>query len=178
MKYLVSLTVLVVVGLIASLMLRLGSFKEVKLTEGERGPYKQVFKKHVGGYHRIVPVLEEVEKWVKANGEPCLLTFGEFIDDPDVVIEDRLRSTAGCFVEKKWDLVLPAGFGYREIPVYRYVIAEFDGAPSIGPIKVYPRAKDYIAAHNLKQVGPTYEIYEILSPERVKTTYLFPVAAK
>ncbi len=178
MKVLVPLVAITVVGLIASLMLRLGSFKEVSLSEGERGPFKQVFKKHVGAYHKIVPVLEEVETWAKANGEACRLTFGEFIDDPDLIAEDRLRSSAGCMVEKKWDLVLPAGFGYREIPAHLFVVAEFDGAPSIGPIKVYPRAKDYIAAHNYKQIGPTYEIYEILAPDKVKTTYLFPVEKK
>ncbi len=159
-------------------MIRLGSFKSVAISEAEEGPVKIVFKKHVGAYHLIVSVIEEVEAWAKANGESCHLSFGEYLDDPDKVIEDRLRSTGGCIVAKKWDFVLPEGFGYRELPRHLYVKAEFDGAPSIGPIKVYPRAKDYIESHGYQQVGPTYEIYEIISPEKVKTTYWFPVALK
>jgi effector-binding domain-containing protein len=125
-----------------------------------------------------MPTLEEVEKWAKENGEACKISFGEFIDDPDKVDEDRLRSNAGCVVEKTWDFVLPAGFGFREYPPRVYVVAEFDGAPSIGPFKVYPKTKDYIESHNYKLSGPVIEMYEILSEEKVRTTYLFPVEKK
>jgi AraC family transcriptional regulator len=175
MKALIGLIVVTVAGLVGALLFRLGTFKEVTVSEGNKGPYKIVFKNHVGAYHKIVPVIESVEKWAKENGESCHLSFGEFLDDPDKVEEDRLRSIAGCMVEKTWDFVLPAGFGFRELPSRFYVIAEFEGAPSIGPFKVYPRAKEYIEAHNYKMSGSIMEIYEILSPEKVKTTYLFPV---
>ncbi len=156
-------------------MFRLGSFKTVTITQGPYGPLKVVFKKHVGAYDKIVPVIEEVERWAKANGEPCKLSFGEYYDDPDRVATDRLRSNGGCLVEKKWDFVLPAGFGYREIPSHQFVIATFDGAPSIGPIKVYPKVDEYMKAHSLEKAGPTFELYEILPGEQVKTTYIFPV---
>ncbi len=178
MKSLLALVVLTVAGLIAALLFRLGSFKDVVITEGDRGPYKLVFKEHVGAYHKIMPTLEEVEKWAKENGESCKLSFGEFMDDPDKVDEDRLRSIAGCVVDKTWDFVLPAGFGFREYPSRFYVIAEFDGAPSIGPFKVYPKVKDYIAAHAYKMSGPVIEMYEIISDQKVRTTYLFPVEKK
>lgn len=178
MKALIGLVIITVAGLIGTLLFRLGTFKEVSLTEGQRGPYKLVFKNHVGAYHKIMPVLEEVEKWAKDNGEPCKLSFGEFIDNPDTVDEDRLRSIAGCVVDKTWDFVLPGGFGFREYPTRLYVVAEFDGAPSIGPFKVYPRAKEYIEAHSYKMNGSVIEMYEILSTEKVKTTYLFPVEKK
>jgi AraC family transcriptional regulator len=175
MKYLVAIVIIFVLGLVGNLLYRLGSFKPVTITQGPYGPLKIVFKKHVGAYDKIVPVIEEVETWAQANGEPCKLSFGEYVDDPDKVVTDRLRSTGGCVVNKKWDFVLPAGFGYREIPNHQFVIATFDGAPSIGPIKVYPKAKDYIEAHRLDQTGPTFELYEVLPGEKVHTTYLFPV---
>lgn len=178
MKYLVATTALIIVGLIATLALRLGYFKNVSITEGERGPVKMVFKKHVGAYHLIVPVIEEVETWAKTNGEACKISFGAYIDDPDKVAEDRLQSNGGCIVERAWDFVLPKGFFYSELLPQLYVIAEFDGAPSIGPLRVYPKAKEYIEAHGYKQIGPTIELYEILSPSTVKTTYWFPVAKK
>lgn len=175
MKFLIAIVVIAVVGLVGNLMIRLGSFKDVSVTEGPFGPLKIVFKKHVGAYDKIVPVIEEVETWAKAHGEICKLSFGEYYDDPDRVATDRLRSTGGCIVDKSWTTGLPDGFGFREIPNHQFVIASFDGAPSIGPIKVYPKAAEYIEVHKLNRAGPTYEIYEILSGNGVKTTYLFPV---
>lgn len=178
MKTIIGITVLVTAGLIATLLFRLGSFKEVVISEGQKGPYKIVFKNHVGAYHKIVPVIEEVEKWAKENGEPCTLSFGEYIDNPDTIDEDRLRSIGGCVVSKAWDFVLPAGFGYREYPPRDYVVAEFDGAPSIGPFKVYPKVKEYVSEKGYEINAPVIELYEILPDQKVKTTYLFPVAKK
>lgn len=178
MKALIALVVLTVAGLIAALLFRLGSFKEATITEDTRGPYMLVFKNHVGAYHKITPVIEEVEKWAKENGEKCRYSFGEFMDDPDKVDEDRLRSIGGCVVEKAWDFTLPAGFGFREYPSRPYVVGTFDGAPSIVSFKVYPKAKEYLEAHSYKLSAPVLEIYEVISPEKVNTTVLFPYEKK
>jgi hypothetical protein len=175
MKSLIALVLLVVAVLVGTLLYRLGAFKPVTITEGIRGPSKVVYKHHVGAYHKIVPVIEEVEKWAKANGEPCLFAFGEYYDDPDKVAEDRLRSNGGCIVLKEWKTGLPDAFKYREIPNHWFVIAQFDGAPSIGPMKVYPKVQDYLDEHHFSQTGPTYELYQVLPNAQVHTTYLFPV---
>lgn len=175
MKSLVALVVFIVAGLVLALMFRLGSFKPVEITEVNRPAMKVVYKAHVGAYHKIVPVIEEVEKWVKANGESCELSFGEYYDDPDEIAEDRLRSNGGCIVPEKPAKSLPDGFKYREVPAHFFVVAEFEGAPSIGPIKVYPRAERYIREHKFGQFGPIFEVYKLLPNEQVHTTYLFPV---
>lgn len=177
MKTLVAFVIAVVAGLVLSLMFRLGAFKSVALSESDAGPFKIVSKLHVGPYHKIVPVIEEVEKWARANNEPCKLSFGEFLDNIETVPEDRLKSNAGCIVEKEWKSGLPEGFEYREIPSRRYVLAEFEGAPSIGPQKVYPKAKEYISKHGLIAYGATIEMYEILPDSKIKTRYYFPVKA-
>jgi AraC family transcriptional regulator len=154
---------------------RVGAFKDVSIDVTEQGPHKIVFRRHDGAYHKIVPAIEEVEKWARANGETCKLSFGEFLDDPKVVDEDRLKSNGGCLVEKEWSAGLPEHFSYREVPRRKYLIAKFDGAPGIGPLKVYPRATREIADRGLQMDGPVIELYEILPENRVLTTYLFPV---
>lgn len=172
--------VLLIFGTIAvfagGLALRLGVLKDVRVTEAEEGPYRQVYAKHTGAYHKIVGVLDKAEAWAEDNGEKCELSFGEFLDDPQTVDEDRLRSVAGCIVEKDWSQeTLPEGFFYREVPRKKYVIALFDGAPSISPYKVYPKALAYIGEKKMKIAGPITEIYRIIIDNAVETKYLFPV---
>lgn len=176
MKGIVALLILTVVALLISLFFRVGAFKKVVISERNSGPYKTVFKKHLGAYHKTVTVIEEVEAWARKNGEKCELSFGRYFDDPDQTPEDRLHSFGGCVVEKPWLQGLPPEFEYAELESRPYVIAEFSGAPSIGPFKVYPRVKSYLANHNLRQDGAVIEIYHVKPEDQVETTYLFPVA--
>lgn len=173
--------VLLVLGTIAvfagGLALRLGVLKDVQITESEEGPYRQVYANHVGPYHKIVPVLEKVEKWAKDNAETCELSFGEYLDDPKQVDEDRLQSLGGCIVQKEWSSAnLPEGLFYREVPQKPYVVARFGGAPSISPYKVYPKAFEYMAAQSLSISGPVMEVYRVVIDNTVETKYLFPTA--
>jgi AraC family transcriptional regulator len=174
MKYIILFAVLVVVGFVLSLLFRLGAFHAVTVAIGDQGPLRVIYKVHIGAYHKIVPVIEEVEKWAKANGEPCRISFGEYLDDPANSVEDRMHSNGGCIVEKAWLSSLPPDFIYREIPSRTYVKAEFDGAPSIGPIKVYPRVKKFMKEQNLTSDGPVIETYEVMPGDKVVTRYLFP----
>jgi len=193
MKLLIATVLIAAVVLVLAFVVRLGGFKDVKLADEELGPLRTVAKVHVGAYHKAVPVIVEVETWAHNNGENCRLSVGEFLDDVETVPEDRLRSNGGCVVEKNWEAsgpppdsgpspgpstrlpALPEGFSYREIPRRRYVTAEFEGAPSIGPLKVYPKARRRIEEQGLVPDGPVIELYEVLPGEKVRTKYLFPV---
>jgi AraC family transcriptional regulator len=174
MKY-----ILATLGLIAALFLGVyiyvGGYKPVTTEITDKGPFRLVYKAHLGAYHKIGVVLEEVEKWAKANGEICKLTFGEYLDNPKIVDEDRLQSHGGCLVDKSWTSGLPEGFQYREIPKREYLAAVFEGAPSIGPMKVYPRADSIMREQGYKPDGAVIETYEILSPKTVETRYYFPI---
>lgn len=160
-----------------------GAFKSVSVAEDERGPYSIVYKNHVGAYHKIVSTIEEVEKWAHENGLKCRLSFGEFFDDPRSVEEGRLTSRAGCVIdplvenEKKLieNLKLPQDFKISEIPKTKAVVALFTGAPGIGPLKVYPKAEDYLVEHKLTRKNSVIEIYEIFSNKSMQTTYIWPV---
>ena len=107
--------------------------------------------------------------------EPAFGSFGEYLDNPDVIEEDRLNANVGCIVERDWSQGLDDGLQYREIPRARYVIAEFTGAPSIGPQKVYPKAKKMLAENGYKTEGPVIEVYERFADGKFSTHYFFQI---
>ena len=182
LKAMILIVIIAVAALILNFINRLGGFKTIEVSEAEAGPFYTVSKAHLGAYHKIVPVIEEVETWVRARGDRCKYSFGEFIDNVDTVPEDRLHSYAGCLVTKEFyngfsshQGDAPAAFEFREIAKRRYVQADFDGAPSIGPMKVYPKLLDYMTAKNLKRSGAVIETYELLANQGIRTHYYFPV---
>lgn len=155
----------------------LGAFKGVEISETNQGPLKTVYVEHVGAYHKVNKVIEKVEKYMESQGQKCGRTFGEYLDDPQVVEEARLRAKVGCVVTTVPEK-MPEDFKSGEIPQRKYVMAVFTGSPGIGPLKVYPRVNDYMLKHQLKQAGAVVEIYEIHSiteKNAMTTTYLFPV---
>lgn len=162
-----------------------GAFKSVTVNSDTRGPYTIIFKNHIGPYHKIVSVIEEVETWSRANGLKCRLSFGEYFDDPRVVEEGRLTSRGGCLIDplvesenqqlEKIKSTLPAGIMTDVIEKGPFVVALFTGAPGIGPLKVYPVAEDFIAEKSLRKKGPVIEIYEVFDKRAMQTTYLWPV---
>lgn len=153
----------------------LGASRPVALARESVGPLVLLYKDHIGPYHQINSSIQEVERWAFDHGLPCSRSFGEFLDDPEAVDQDRLRAHAGC--------VLPAGaavdpgtpFHFETRARRDYVVARFAGAPSIGPFKVYPKAEEYLQEHRLKRDGPVVEIYRV-NGNAVETEYLFPLA--
>lgn len=162
-----------------------GAFKSVVVDQDERGPYTVIYKTHLGPYHKIVSTIEEVEKWAQANNLKCRLSFGEYFDDPRAVEEGRLNSRGGCLIDplveneknilEKLKSTLPQDFKIAEIEKTKAVVALFSGAPGIGPLKVYPKATDYIAEHRLTPKGSVIEIYEVFDKRSMQTTYIWPV---
>lgn len=162
-----------------------GAFKSVSVALDERGPYIVLYKSHIGPYHKIVSVIEEVEKWAQSNNLKCRLSFGEYFDDPRTVEEGRLNSRGGCLIDplvndekkifEKIKNKLPQDYKTAEIEKTRAVVALFTGAPGIGPLKVYPKAEEFIFENKLTRKGSVIEIYEVFDRRSMQTTYLWPV---
>jgi len=167
-----------------------GAFKTVSIIQDERGPYTLIFKTHIGPYHKIVATIEAVEKWARFNKLKCRLSFGEYLDDPRIVEEGRLNSRGGCLIDplahdekvilEKLKSQLPPDFKISVFEKTKAVVALFTGAPGIGPLKVYPKAEDYLIKHKLTPKGSVMEIYEVFdlrsgSGIAVQTTYIWPV---
>lgn len=177
MKYILVLIPAVIIGFAGFLVYHLGALKPVTISEQSKGPYIMLYKDFVGPYHKTVSVITEVEAWALANNVDCHLSFGEYMDDPDRIEEERLKSRGGCLADKI-PADLPKDFKILELPERKYVTAVFDGSPGIGPIKVYPKVNEYMLEKNLKQNGAVIEVYEIHSrteTSSMTTTYLFPI---
>ncbi|MEI7973849.1 MAG: AraC family transcriptional regulator, partial [Bdellovibrio sp.] len=120
----------------------LGAWKTREISLQEKPRAWVLGKTHVGAYHGVSKIIESVESEMFRQSLSCPKSFGEFLDDPNLVEEIRLRSRAGCWYE-----TLPSGLRERPLPKdwfleesspRKAILARFLGAPSIGPIKVYP----------------------------------------
>lgn len=169
-KWLFAAAFSLAIGFLIYLYVYLGVYKSVQVSEGRRETIYLLAKAHRGPYHQILPAIQAVEKWVNEHNLPCSKTFGQYLDDPQIMDEDRLRSFGGCVMKMKVDEV-PSDFQWIVLPPQNYVIATFDGAPSIGPFKAYPAVKKYAYDHRLKVTGPSYEFYEV-NGDKVYTEYL------
>lgn len=161
----------VILALAGYLYVHLGIGMPVDIEVVERGPLQMIYKEHRGAYHEIVPVINEVEKWVNDQGLRCLQTFGEYLDDPNAVDQDRLRSHGGCILGVKM-ADLPDGFHFEERERRSYVVAHFSGSPAVSPFTVYPKVKAFIERERIKTLGAVIEIYTV-EGDKVHTEYLF-----
>ena len=153
----------------------LGFYKPVEIEVINRGPMHLLYKSHIGAYHLIGPVIQEVESWAREHKLACDITFGEYIDDPASVDQDRLRSRGGCLVESAPSLRSPQlPFQFEERAGNSYVVAHFTGSPSIGPFKVYPKVRKYLEMQHLKSSHPVIETYRVHEGQ-VDTDFLFPL---
>ena len=167
------------------LMQYTGAFKSVPVAIDERGPFTLIALSHTGAYHKTVEKIETVEQWAKKNNLKCRLSFGEYLDNPRIAEEGRLRSFGGCLLDplvpeekvtlEKLKPQMPKDFEIREFTKTQAVVALFTGAPGIGPMKVYPAAEDFIQSASLKPSGTALEIYEILADNKMTTTYIWPL---
>jgi effector-binding domain-containing protein len=174
-KHLILAVFIGLVSFVIYLYVYLGAYKSPTLVLENRPGLNLLYKAHFGAYHKINSVITEVETWAKANQLDCSLSFGEYLDHPHQVEEGRLRSRGGCVL--KTDLQVPAlpeGFELASYPERLYVVATFEGAPSIGPYKVYNKVETYMVQNLLRPAGPVIEIYEN-AVQGFVTTYLFPV---
>ncbi|MBN8541017.1 MAG: hypothetical protein J0L82_11570 [Deltaproteobacteria bacterium] len=179
---LIGIAVCLIAIAIFSVMTRMGAMKPVEISKETYAAFQVLTKDHLGAYHKIVPVISEVETWAKANGEPCTQSFGEYFDDPEKNDEDRLKSRGGCLLtktkeeaEKAWAGKIPQGMSIATIDARSVVKAVYAGAPSLGPVKVYPKVLEYMKLNDLKSAGAVIEIYQFNEKtSQGTTTYIFP----
>jgi hypothetical protein len=178
-RYFLLPLLIAIIVYVGYLLFYVGAFKPVLISEKEAGPFFYLYKEHTGAYHKIVPVIETVETWAKEQKIPCTLSFGKYLNDPSSVDEERLRSIGGCLVSEEESKALaghlPEGFKLEAQAPQKYVIAQFEGSPGIGPMKVYPKVFQYIEEQRLLREEWVLEIYEVHSQEAMTTTYHFPL---
>jgi effector-binding domain-containing protein len=164
---------LLILAAVVFAVVNLGVFKSVVVEYGSAPEMIVVYKNHVGPYHKIGEAITPVEEWAKKQNVDCKQTFGEYFDNPQVQEQERLRSRGGCVVNQE-PHSLPPDFGYEKIPSKTYYKAYFQGSPWIGPYKVYKQVYGKAEEDHKKITGAVIEIYELLEPNKMQTTYLFP----
>lgn len=174
MKHIFFGVILFIVGILSWASIKLGFFKDVIVSEQTVGEIQCVYVEHIGPYHKILESLQKVETWAKSNNIDCKKSFGHFLDDPDIIEHERLRSHVGCVVNKTYT-DLPADFKFKTIPTAKYFVAEFTGSPAIGPMKVYSKAKKAFYERQLTPPEDNLEVYEIIDDKTMKTSYLFQI---
>lgn len=174
-KHLILAILIGIISFFIYLYVHLGAYKSPTMALENRPPVNLLSKNHFGAYHKINSVITEVETWAKANQIDCSLSFGEYFDHPHQVEENRLRSRGGCVLQSELQLAnLPEGFELPSHPERLYVVATFDGAPSIGPYKVYDEVEKFMVQNLVRPAGAVIEIYQN-TDRGFLTTYLFPV---
>jgi AraC family transcriptional regulator len=177
-KKLVFLLVSCLVVFIVTLFYRLGGHKSVSIERIENPqPIALLGHSHIGPYHKINTVITMVESWANQHNLPCLRSFGEYYDDPRTKDEARLRSFGGCVLDGIESLSLsekpPEGFEIKTLPIGSYVVAKFEGSPSIGPMKVYPKVQKWLDEQGLIMDGSVIEMYTIKGDRDALTEYFF-----
>jgi hypothetical protein len=172
------------VGLVVAIVLlgvhlfrHLGAFDEVRIDQTVTGPIYILYKERLGPYEKTAEAIDQVEKLARRKGLDCRRTFGEYLDRPGEVDEDRLRSRAGCVSDKPFPATADVGIADLKsdvIPAGHFVTAFFSGSPAIGPWKVYRKVQQYIFTNRLVETGETIEIYS-LQDDAISTQYLFPL---
>ncbi len=173
--------ILFLVGIVAAGLIRtaiyVGYFKEAHFKQVNSGEWTLVGLSHEGPYHQIVSKIQSVENQFKEWNIPCPQSFGLYEDNPSLTEEERLRSFAGCVVDTKDLAKIPANnekhFEQRHLQFQSLLMGTFDGAPSVGPYKVYRPAEKKAQELNKSIQWPVLEIYEIREDNSVSTKYYF-----
>jgi len=169
--------VIFAIGIIGWASIKMGFYKDVSVAEQDIPEMHLVYLEHIGPYHKILDSLEKVEAWAKEAKVDCSKSFGHFLDDPEVVEHERLRSHVGCIIDQnKTDL--PENFKMKTLPAGKYVVADFMGSPAIGPMKVYKKARQYFLDKGLTPPEDAMEVYNRIDEQTMKTSYLFRLPIK
>lgn len=162
------------IGLGAYLYFYLGMNREVNVDGPKPVLFWLLYKEHRGAYHKIGPILNEVEKKALDKSIPCINTFGLFLDDPKTVDEDRLRSEVGCVLTEQIPDI-PEGLKQKEWIHEQALHLKFEGSPSIGPFKVYPKAEEWMTENRKTMPEQVLEMYSLSPKGELTTHYYFPV---
>jgi hypothetical protein len=153
-----------------------GVFDEVVMSVGEQGPFCLVYREHTGPYREVTAVLLDVRRYLKdKRSVTSSKGFARFLDNPQKVSPQHLRSIAGCITDSLLpDVQLP--YKTDIFPGTRAVTGAFPVrtflSQLIGPLKFYPRLFRFLSQEKLQGDGSVMEIYDKAAK---KIVYIAPV---
>ena len=145
-----------------------GLFAEIEISEEKAGPYFLAYDTSIGPYKKSADVMDRIYNTLLGEkGVSATRGFGLYYDEPGSVPDEKLRSIAGCIVEKESQNKLQAPspkFRTAFIKESGSIVVRFPykGKISVllGVFRVYPVLDRYITEKGLSS-GPVMEIYDI-----------------
>jgi hypothetical protein len=147
-----TLSALVLIIIAATLTLTYyGLFANVTIVEQEVGDFWLLYEKHVGDYKDVGPVVDSIySRLLGEDGITPSRGFGMYYDDPKKVEKKKLRSIAGCILDKQNEdkiVYLKTNYLIKKFPASKSVLVVFPykGIQSIflDVFKVYPKLAEY-----------------------------------
>ena len=159
---------LAIIILIFLLMLYLGMFQKMKVTQKEMGPYIIAYEHFVGPYSKTFTAFNNVYNVLLENNIETQLGLGIYYDDPSKVPADQLRSDCGSVLEgeaiAKANL-LKDKISIKEINKTNCIVTTFPiknpMSYMVGPMKAYPALTKYAKENNVELGSLSYEVYDM-----------------
>ena len=166
-------TILIVLAILVIAMVAFytyyGGFKKLSISVSKSGGEVLIYEKIQGDYRQSGAIMDKI--YYSLLNEDKIETFkgfGMYYDNPQKVEKSKLRSEAGCVLEKK-DVdrlpILENKYTVRTLLEKDYIITEFPykGKTSIffGIMKVYPALNKFAILNEYKEDSPVMEIYDV-----------------
>ena len=176
LKIIIGIFLLVLIG-VAIFLNYIGFFSKMIIEEKQMGPFVLVYDEHKGDYKGTAKIQDDIYYSLLNNYKiETFKGFGIYYDDPKKTPTEKLRSIAGCILEKsdyeKIETLKEDGFKIKEIVKQNSVVVEFPFKNTFsiiaGIMKVYPKIEKHIEENNLTK----NEMMEIYDTPSKKIIYL------
>ncbi len=177
MKKVLGLLILFVV-VFFSYLIYYGLFDKVNIVEKKAGPFILVYEKHTGPYSETGEIQNKIYEKLLNLGVKTTRGFGIYFDDPKKVDEKKLRSVAGCVLNREDNGKIPEikkTMKVMKMPESDSIYAEFSykGMMSVilGINKVYPEINRY-KKEKKYDASPSMELFDVPAE---KIIYIVPL---
>lgn len=145
-----------------------GFFQKVEVVEREAGNYVVAGMEFTGPYHKVGPVMQNVDSLIRGLSIECEKGFGIYYDNPKTTPEDKLRSFVGNVIPEsdssRIAALLEAGLRVDSIQSAPSLVVELTTRNSmaymVGPVKAYPALTKHLEIKGYKPLM-SYEIYDM-----------------
>ena len=175
MKKIILIVIAVIIVAAVSALWLSGAFQSIEVKAQEVGPIRVVYLEHKGPYHKTAEKIFEVEKMLKEKNIPYTAGYGEYMDNPQMVKPEDLRSNGGIVLSPtvSGNIAINPPFKSKVIEKRTYASAAFSGSPAVGPFKVYPKLNQWMKEKGYSPSGPAIELYRI-EKGKMAITFLMP----
>ncbi len=174
--FFIVVVILIVLGIFSIIS---GLFSSVRIKEKVMGPFKLVYKEHIGPYKETGKIQDEIyHKLLNEENIETYSGFGIYYDDPQNTPQNELRSKSGCILEEKdYNNIhqLDDNYNFMELEKQKFIYTEFPFKTKLsiilGTFKVYPKIEKHVEEKGYEK----REVMEIYDVPNKNIIYLMPI---